>query len=334
MDKHCFEALCEGWRGVPLLERLVDQAGFLIGKAAEPLIQERGWGPWPKPIPTLGGLSDRLLEHLLKDPWQAAHLFNQALLEHPGSGLNLLHAGVDLVELPLWYVGQAGVRERVFAQVGGGRFSCVTGRGETLAITSSSTRDRLAPRAAMLTAWMRSEPSTSLFIHGTGGGVYDRVTESWCRRWLEIDLAPMAVASADAYLLFDAPIHTTDEHERAVWAAHHAPFNVDRVAELSGGLVDRKRELIAHMDDDRDPVRRRAAFDEIHSINESLGEKHADVLRQARERVGQTAVGVANKAIAGRRDWFFGLYPQETLRGMTERIGYRPRIEADHPTGV
>lgn len=326
-------ALCEAWRRVPALDRLVDQAGCLIGQAAGPLIEGRGGSEvgartaWPEHIPTLGGVSERLLELLFHDPWRAAHLFNQALFEHPGSGLNQLHAGVDLVELPLWYVGRAGIRERVFAQVGGGRFACVTGRGQTLNVTEDSTLEHMAPRAAMLTAWMRSEPSTALFIHGTGGGVYDQVTEAWCRRWLETELAPMAVATADVCLPFDAPIHTADEHERAVWAAHHAPFNVDRVAELSGDLVDRKRVLIARMDDDRDAKRRRVAFDEIHTINAHLRERHVDVLEQAAQRVAQTSAGVANQAIAQRRDWFFGLYPREVLESLAQQIEYGPAVD-------
>ena len=29
-----------------------------------------------------------------------------------------------------------------------------------------------------------------LFVHGTGGGIYDTITEAWFREWLGVELAP------------------------------------------------------------------------------------------------------------------------------------------------
>jgi len=54
---------------------------------------------------------------------------------------------------------------------------------------------RLAPRAFLMTAIARLALG-DLFIHGTGGGRYERVTDAWIHRWLGIRFAPMAVASA------------------------------------------------------------------------------------------------------------------------------------------
>ena len=84
--------------------------------------------------------------------------------------------------------------------------------------------------------------------HGTGGGVYDQVTERWWSDWTKEDLAPKAVVSADVYLPFDVPVATRDELHRAVWFEHHLPFNVDRYVEageaeaaLVADAVDRRR---------------------------------------------------------------------------------------------
>jgi hypothetical protein len=61
---------------------------------------------------------------------------------------------------------------------------------------------RLAPRAFLLTAIARLALG-DVFIHGTGGGRYERITEEWIRRWLGVRLAPMCVASATLRLPLD-----------------------------------------------------------------------------------------------------------------------------------
>ena len=64
------------------------------------------------------------------------------------------------------------------------------------------------PRALLATALARLGPC-DLFIHGTGGGLYDRVMESWLERWLGVELkdslAPAVVATATLRLPIPVP---------------------------------------------------------------------------------------------------------------------------------
>src|SRR5690606_40978326 len=92
------------------------------------------------------------------------------------------------VELPLWRVDREGRRHRAF-------------------LHDLEMDGTLYPRALMMTALARLG-LCDLFIHGTGGGRYDQVTERWMYEWLKVKLAPMAVATASIHLPFKS-VQTT-----------------------------------------------------------------------------------------------------------------------------
>ena len=70
------------------------------------------------------------------------------------------------------------------------------------------------------------------------------------------------------------------------------------------------------MDDDRDSARRREAFREVIRINAHLVAAHPSLLRDSESQLAVARTGAANRQLARRRDWFFGLYPPSRLRGM------------------
>jgi hypothetical protein len=170
-----------------------------------------------------------------------------------------------------------------------------------------------------------------LFIHGKGGWLYDRITEEWWREWAGEELAPMAVVSADVRMDFEAPVADRAAVDRAVWWAHHVPHNVDRATHADGPLAARKRDILAHMDDDRDPRRRAAAFAELHKINARLVEEHPDVIANARLDLERARTGLLNRQVAMKRDWFFGLYPPEKLEELRRSMADSART-ASSPT--
>ncbi len=267
--------------------------------------------PWVQPFQTLYAselVTDAWRDRLLADAHRCARAFNRAVAQHPHAGIKPLHLGVDVVQLPLWSLH------------GPHRFPVYAHHGQLVAAHGEPTR--LAPRATLLTAIMRSEHGW--FIHGKGGGVYDRVTEAWYEAWTGERLNPMAVVSADLHLDFPAPLADRDELERAVWYAHHLPHNLDRVLRVASPDSQRKQELLDHMHDDRDRKRRRAAFEELHAINDRLAQQHAAPLAAARRRVDQLARAAANARLARRRDWPFFLYPDAALRRLAKHFKPTP----------
>ena len=324
-----------------------DQMTKFMQKLWQPII-----GSLPMVMAT-NRIDHALVERMLRDAARCVQCYNEAVRQHPNTGIPLLNVERDRVELPLWYLGNPWgfradesaseildwprdahgrqqfvprARQRVYADLSDSAPLLVRDDGEPV---PSARRDGivhhigLAPRALSLTAMLRSTVC-DLFIHGHGGGVYDRVMEAWWHAWIGQPLAPMAVVSADVNLDFPGvPLAQPQDLTRAIWYAHHLPHNLDRHLPrewVDVSLAARKREILAQMNDDQDAKRRAAPFRELHRINQTLGTQHAEVIRLADEQVAQVRTGVQNRRIASKRDWAFPLYPPSSLDDLAAQI--------------
>lgn len=260
-----------------------------------------------------------LVDHMLGDARRCAAIYNQAVAELPRAGIAPLAVEPDRVELPLWALRWGEPRRRVYADL--------ADSSPLLAFEDGAPLDPrihpLAPKALFQTALLR-EACCDLFIHGKGGGIYDQVMERWWTRWTGRELAPLAVVSADLFLDLPVPQAQIAEQVHAVWWRHHLPHNLDRAVPaelLDAARVQEKRELLAHMDDDRDKRRRARAFARIHEINALFAQRHPQALAAAEDRLRQVIAGVANAGIAQRRDWCFALYPGDRLQRLAKALG-------------
>lgn len=301
------QPLIDAFTNLPPCRTLAEQMAVVLVRLMQPYT-----GPLPllfvsdlAKMPTYPAL----IEAMLHDARRCAQLYNAAVAAHPQAGVSQLVIERDRVELPLWLVHWGEARQRIYADLADATPVLTDASGSAVDAQS----DTLLPRALLLTAIMRGQ-CCDLFIHGKGGGVYDQITDQWWQSWRGETLAPNAVVSADMHLDFDVPVSTPDDVTRAVWFRHHIPHNVDRHLGLDGELAQHKRHLLAHMSDDRDKRRRYAAFQQIHAANAALAARHPDVLREAEAQFSRTMQGLANAAVAQRRDWCFALYPEAKLR--------------------
>jgi hypothetical protein len=274
-----------------------------------------------------------LVEHMVRDPRRCARRYNAAVSPVPRAGLAPMGVTVDRVELPLWSCRWMRPRQRVYADPapgssGGWRLVDSDGR----AVDAADLR----PRALAMTGLVREALAAGggLFVHGAGGWVYDRATERWWDQWRERELAPMAMASADMRLELEGPRATRGDVARAVWWKHHLPHNVDRAlsgqvpeASAAAGLGGRDAELAGQkagllraMGADRDAQRRAGLWRELRAVNRELAERHPALLAEAKARVERVRVGLANAAVASRRDWPMACYPAGALRALRDRI--------------
>jgi len=303
--------LIDALRAAPQAKTLAEQAAGLTTAMMRPYVGE-------VTLRNASGLlcdADELIEAMLQDARGCVMKYNRAAAAHPQAGIAPLMVEHDRVELPLWQLAWSRPRTRVFADLADSKPLLTDVRGEVI-----EDRLSLAPRALLLTAVMRSR-YCDLFIHGRGGYVYDRITEAWWKDWRGEALAPMTLASADMYLDFDVPVSDTAQLARARWWAHHLPHNVDRHVAVDDVLARRKRDLLAHMGDDRDVARRAATFAEIHRINSELATRSGEAIAAAGSDVARARVGLKNRAIAGRRYWFFGFYPKAKLEELRIAAG-------------
>jgi len=257
-----------------------------------------------------------LIDQMLANARRCVGCYNRAVEARPKAGVGTLRVEPDRVELPIWLLRWGQPRQRVFADLADSQAVLTLEDGQVV------DRDQgvLAPRALLLTGFLRWR-CCDLFIHGRGGDVYDKITEQWWRDWLDVELAPMAMVSADLYLDFQkVDVSTPAQIEQAVWWSHHLPHNIDRVLQLDSELALTKHQLIAQMNDDRDQQRRAAAFEEIHRINRGLAKAHQPVLDQADQKVELAKVGLANREVAMKRDWSFALYGPDRLRELVRAV--------------
>ncbi|MCP4785832.1 MAG: hypothetical protein GY903_05325 [Fuerstiella sp.] len=120
-------------------------------------------------------------------------------------------------ELPFWAISHDRKTRHVLEVQFEGNVTRLTANNQTIdSFTGSITAESLepmllqniqiVPRGAMITASLRLLFS-DLFVHGTGGGRYDRFTDEFIRTWWNVEPPPYAVASASRYLL------VADKHE-------------------------------------------------------------------------------------------------------------------------
>jgi hypothetical protein len=124
------------------------------------------------------------------------------------------------VELPLWLLGEGGRTAVIATPLSGGGTLLAGADGAPIAELPSdparaidalaASGALIAPKALALTTFVRMF-ACDLFIHGVGGGRYDRVADGVCRRYFDVEPPEFVVASITMYLPLGAHIVTEDE---------------------------------------------------------------------------------------------------------------------------
>lgn len=313
MDSEWTVGLMRTLKKLPACESLAEQIAIVLAGLKKPFV---GDVPFMLVSDLVGWPAfETTVTRMLNEAADCVAAYNEAVSRVPAAGMSPMITSRDFVEVPMWAVRWNEPRRRVFVDLADSEPVFVFDDGELV--------DRndfvFLPRALLLTALMRAYVC-DLFIHGTGGLIYDRITELWWRNWTGETLAPMAAATADVFLDLGAPVADRADLTQAVWRRHHLPHNLDRALNLNSKAVQRKQELLAHMDDDRDKARRRDTFRELKQINRDLAEQHPTELEQAGRDLELARAGVQNAGIACRRDWCFALYPPESLHELRRLI--------------
>ncbi|MDZ4170338.1 MAG: hypothetical protein U1E26_11900 [Coriobacteriia bacterium] len=148
-----------------------------------------------------------------------------------------LEIGKERVEVPFWWLA-GGTRKRLYVREVPGGVALVTDDGPVLelpadvhvatAVLSEAGRAGMlvAPKALTLTAFVRML-CCDLFVHGVGGGRYDRVTDSVIRRYFGVEPPAYAVASITLYLPLGAHLVSDAEIAQATERVNRFEHNPD-----------------------------------------------------------------------------------------------------------
>ncbi|MCA9285488.1 MAG: hypothetical protein KDA22_09750 [Phycisphaerales bacterium] len=247
-------------------------------------------------------LARRLLEEIEADPWRCAEAYNRAVASVEGSAPPLLVRD-DRVEIPLWRLDAEGRRLRAYDD------DLARARDERLT---------LLPRALLNTALMRLGVC-DLFVHGVGGGRYDQATDRWIKAWLGVELAPIAVATADVRL----PLPELAESKPSVAAARRALRRSwwDPEPRRDGSACPGPRKqaaLAAIAAAPRASSTRRQAFRAMHGMLEAVRAEEQGRLRTLEDDLAMAHRRARSMPVAQRRDWMFLLYEPQVLRDLRE----------------
>lgn len=246
-----------------------------------------------------------LLRAMRDDPVACVEHYNAAAASTPRARLAPLRTRGGGRELPLWRIDPAaGTRHAVFSDE-----------------VSDVPPELLAPRALLLSAFLRLFVC-DLFIHGTGGGLYDQATDAWLGRWQPSwKPCPGAVVSATVTLPLAAEgaWPSPEAIARARWEAHAARHDPERLgdaraAAASEALLARIREAKAAGADAR------GAYLELHALLEGVRSRHRAALETLDAKA--TALEAAGQAsrVVHDRTWPFALHSEATLLALRASI--------------
>lgn len=245
-----------------------------------------------------------MLDAMRRDPAGCVDAYNRAAAGQPDAGIRPLGSSGDRLELPLWRVRPGMPRLAVFSDQ-----------------LDEIPDAELRPRALTMTAIVRTA-LCDLFVHGTGGGVYDRVTEDWISAWLGTSLAPIAVATADVHADLGIDPEELPDPARAVWRAHHARHDPamlgdDDAARTKRDLVERIASIKTSGDDPA-PV-----FAELQELLRETREGHAARLDEL-DALAERARGMADvRKLATDRTWPWPTLPGASLDALHRSIRER-----------
>lgn len=272
--------------------------------------------------------------HIIRDAPRFADAYNRhlgAYRERQGIRTTAqpfpdLQRADDQVETPFWLLA-GGRRRALHAQRRSRSWRLVAGGDTVVEVGDRDGPEALAdlplhPRALTLTAFTRL-CLADLFIHGVGGGRYDRVTDAVIREFFGIEPPGYAVVTATLHLPL-AGYDTMSERQTLQRRLLELQHNPDRaLAQPSPdeqALIGEKWRLIAQLDGGRLTRReRREATQRIREINERLATALA-AERAAVEARLAALEGADSVSAATHRGYPFCLFPVDEVDALVDKI--------------
>jgi len=244
------------------------------------------------------GLVDRMASEA---DWCVAN-YNRGVRAFPGSGVReLLHEPErGRIELPLWRVEPGGGRHPVMASD----------------LAKLSDEAMVLPRGLLFSGVLRLW-GCDLFIHGTGGAAYDRVTELWLGEWLGADLSPAVTVSATALLDLGVPMVTPSDVARASWRAHHARHSPGL---LGDDRAEAEKHAIVRAIGEAARGDRSRLFGEMHALLGGARSRGAARLERLAREAEAMRDALVDRRLAEDRTWPWVLHADETLGRLRHAI--------------
>jgi hypothetical protein len=255
-----------------------------------------------------------------------------------------LDVGGAAVEVPFWYI-KDGRRHPLAVNVETRRI--IAGGIDVGPLPDDPddaawAREPVRPRALTLTMFARLLAS-DFFIHGLGGGRYDRATDAVMRAFFGVEPPTYGAATATLFLPFASGGPRIAERRRLHRLLMDLQHNPDRFLSGDGqvaqavpqALIDEKWTLIRALEragaDALTRRERRAATQRIREINVLLQPLVDTRVADVQDQLRRIDDHDAEAAATAYRGYPFLLFPVEAIDGLVDRLavdrpqGTRPR---------
>jgi hypothetical protein len=272
--------------------------------------------------------------HLMQDPLNFRTRYNSSLEEYrrvhrlrsAANPFPNLEEAEGFQEAPFWALHE-GRRVRLFVRKDGDRLrlrwpgaapvDLPAGPAGLEALRASGPR--LRPKALTLTMFGRLCLG-DLFLHGVGGGRYDRVTDAVVTDVFGCAPPPYVVATATLALQLagdGAPVEDRRVLERRVMDLRHNPERyLNSPSEAERRLVDEKWSLIKTIEQMRPGPERRAATHRIREVNAQLAARVADEIQRVEVRLAALDGSSAALEAASFRGYPYFLFDPAAVRAL------------------
>lgn len=274
--------------------------------------------------------------HLVQDPAGFRKRYNASLDEYrrlhrlrsaANPFPNLEEAG-GYEEAPFWVV-RGGKRASLFVHRDGDRLRLRTPADALLELPAGpagvdalgASGIHIRPKALTLTMFARLCLG-DLFVHGVGGGRYDRATDAVIGEVFGCVPPPYVVATATLMLPLAGHGTVVEDGrglERRLMDLQHNPErSLASPSEAQRRLIDEKWSLIRAVEQMRPGHERREATHRIREINAQLAEGLADEIRRVQAKRAAAGRSSAALAAAAYRGYSFFLFDPARLSALAD----------------
>jgi hypothetical protein len=264
--------------------------------------------------------------HLLQDPagfrgrynasleaYRTSHRVRSAANPFPNLG-----QGDGFEETPFWVVRERR-RLPLFAARSGDRIRLRSGASPPVDLPAgpsgvdalAASGLRIRPKAITLTMFARVCLG-DLFVHGVGGGRYDRVTDALVAEEFGVTPPPYVVATATLWLPLSATgdgVEDARALERRLMDLQHNPERyLAAPSPDQRRLIEEKWALIRAVEEMRPGPERRATAHRIREVNALLAQELSDEIARTRARLAALDRSSPSQAAATFREYPFFLF--------------------------
>lgn len=216
----------------------------------------------------------------------------------------------NLYELPFWYLDlDKKIRRSIFVEKSGSScFYKVEGKRKLINLENFDI-DRVRPKAITFTIFLRIF-LCDLFIHGIGGGNYEKITDDLIQRYYKI-IPPLFFVVSETRDL----THVLDDtHEEASLKLRKTKEELNKMKNSphkflspQNGLVKCKNALIEKIKK-ADKSRKPEVALKIKKVDKKLLEQLQPTMENKKERIEKFREKVKNKEILRKRDFPYFLF--------------------------